>query len=330
MKLHSILYPDACYGKSCVDGHFAVAWRHVKRYIEDTESDVVTPKDLMGELIYEGGVRNTVVDYIKMQCENITVCDYVNALEVRLMARIGSPADIVYVERPDGTLSITFFPYSKSYYIRYVINGHECMWDEQYVYRNSIDKEQLSDDELFYVDLHGKKKKRAVPGPFSATVKKNRTEKYRNLKHLSSVGSDGPGGEQPINSSRNEGLDGRQLCLWEERSGNVMSHDETQYETEWLEHVTRNEWCGERGDVTRNDVNEFHDNETGVRKETEEHEYGPSFNVGGVVNMTDEVNAQQRHAGKKAYHEMEPIMVCKATGVEVKYMGEIHHWRRNA
>lgn len=33
--IHSILHPDAFYGKSCVDGHFAVFWRHVKRYIEE-------------------------------------------------------------------------------------------------------------------------------------------------------------------------------------------------------------------------------------------------------------------------------------------------------
>lgn len=33
MRLHSILQTDACCGKSCVYGHFAVAWRHVKRYI---------------------------------------------------------------------------------------------------------------------------------------------------------------------------------------------------------------------------------------------------------------------------------------------------------
>lgn len=56
---------------------------------------------------------------------------------------------------------------------------------EEFVYPNAIGKEEISEDELWYVDVNGKKK-RAQPGPFSATVKKNRREKYRKLKLLCS------------------------------------------------------------------------------------------------------------------------------------------------
>lgn len=77
----------------------------------------------MDALTYEGGVRNTVVDFIKVHRDYATVRDYVTALEAGLMARLGSPAEIVYEERADGKLSITWFPYSKWYYRVYVIYG---------------------------------------------------------------------------------------------------------------------------------------------------------------------------------------------------------------
>lgn len=50
------------------------------------------------------------------------------------------------------------------------------------MYRNPVDMEELSDGELWYINIHGVKAKRDVPEPFSATVKKNRREKYRKLK----------------------------------------------------------------------------------------------------------------------------------------------------
>lgn len=55
----------------------------------------------------------------------------------------------------------------------------------------------------------------------------------------------------------------------------------------------------------------------GSRSENED-EDGPSDNVEGVINMKDEVNSLRQKAVKKVYHEMEPVKVCIATGVEIK------------
>lgn len=107
VDLYSILHPDACCGKSCVDGHFAVSWIYVKRYIEETQIDVNTPKDLMDALIYDGGVRNTVVESIKVKHDNETVADFLTARESGLMSRLGSPTEIHYEKRQDDKLSIT-------------------------------------------------------------------------------------------------------------------------------------------------------------------------------------------------------------------------------
>lgn len=47
---NTFLHPDAFCGKNCVDRHLTVIWRLVKRYIQETENDVVTPEDLMDAL----------------------------------------------------------------------------------------------------------------------------------------------------------------------------------------------------------------------------------------------------------------------------------------
>lgn len=143
---------------------------------------MITPKYLMDALTFEGGVRNTVTDFIKLKRDNEVPRDYVTALEAGLIGRLGSPTEILYEQRADGELLITSFPYSNCYYTKYVMDGVECMWDDGFVYRNVIGKEELSEDEIRYQDVHGKKKKRSLPGPFPATFKKNKREKYRKLK----------------------------------------------------------------------------------------------------------------------------------------------------
>lgn len=89
------------------------------------------------------------------------------------------------------------------------------MWDEDFVYWNDIYKEELSEDEIWYDDVHGKKKKRTLPGPFSATVKKNRREKYRKLKQSFEAASTVRGEEQEFSCSRNELNGGGVACTSE-------------------------------------------------------------------------------------------------------------------
>lgn len=329
VQLHSILHPDACCGKSCVDGHFAVAWRHVKRYIEDTESDVVTPEDLMDVLVYDGGVKNTAVDFIKVHRDNKNVEEYVTALEAGLIARLGSPEEVLYEQREDGKLSVTCFPYSKCYYRRYVMDQQECFWDDDYVYSNEIDKEELSEDELFYVNIHGERKERDVPGPKSKTVKKNRREKYRKLKALREAADGASQLQKDVSGRTDELMESRESCNCEQRHEALVDGSETEGRREEVVCNVRRGGSNDVsiGDVTGSDGNDIVPERSG----NEEHDIdSPSCNVDGVVNMTDEVRGRRRRAGKTPYHDMDPIMVCSATGVEVKFMSTIHHWSRDA
>lgn len=45
---------------------FSVSFRHVKRYIMEQQYEVLTPDDVIEALTYEGGVKATFVDYIKV------------------------------------------------------------------------------------------------------------------------------------------------------------------------------------------------------------------------------------------------------------------------
>lgn len=65
MNLQVYLHPDAYCGKSCVDAHFAVSFREIKRYIIKAVYDFLTPEDIFDALTFDGGVKNNFVDYIK-------------------------------------------------------------------------------------------------------------------------------------------------------------------------------------------------------------------------------------------------------------------------
>lgn len=109
MLLKSYLHPDACCGKSCVDGHFAVLWRLLKRYIEETESDVVTTEDIMDALTYDGGIKNTVVDYLKVNRNHERFLNMALAEQFRIVERLGSPAEIKYERIRNGKYTLSSY-----------------------------------------------------------------------------------------------------------------------------------------------------------------------------------------------------------------------------
>lgn len=54
----------------------------------------------------------------------------------------------------------------------------------------------------------------------------------------------------------------------------------------------------------------------------------PALN--GVLNGTAESVHLRKERGKRAYYEMEPIHVCAAIGVTIKFLSGIHFWGREA
>lgn len=73
IHLQLFLHPDACCGKSCVDAHFAVSFRLLKRYITENRFDVLTREYIVDAITYDGWVMNTFVDYIKVNHNHDTL-----------------------------------------------------------------------------------------------------------------------------------------------------------------------------------------------------------------------------------------------------------------
>lgn len=140
LLLRSYMHPDACCGKSCVDGHFAVHWRLLKRYIEETESDVVTPEDIMDALTYDGGVKNTVVDYIKINRSHDTFLNVLLAQQLRMVEHLGTQSEIKYERMGDGRYALRCYKYSGCQYERIIVDGFESGRDRKYINPNEEDK----------------------------------------------------------------------------------------------------------------------------------------------------------------------------------------------
>lgn len=56
----------------------------------------------------------------------------------------------------------------------------------------------------------------------------------------------------------------------------------------------------------------------------------PERQINSVINMTSEVCELRKKLQKRMYYLLEPVKICDVTGVEIKYMGDMHVWARNA
>lgn len=102
LELKVYIHPEACCGKSCVDAHFAVYFRHLKRYISEKKFDVLTPDYIVDTLVYDGGVLNTYVDYIETNRKHECLLDYEIADECDLCDVLDSPSEIRYRTIAEG------------------------------------------------------------------------------------------------------------------------------------------------------------------------------------------------------------------------------------
>lgn len=107
LTLNVYLHPDACCGKGCVEVHFVVSFRHLKRYITETRHDILTPEDVVDDLVYDNGFKNTSVDYIKTNRRHEACLRYEAAAEAGLIYSLGNPAEIRYCDMFGGKTRIT-------------------------------------------------------------------------------------------------------------------------------------------------------------------------------------------------------------------------------
>lgn len=125
LKLTLFLHPDACCGKSCADAHLALSLRHVKRYIMERCYDVLTPGDVVEALIYEGVVKNTFVDNIKVHHEHWKVLEFEMARKEGLLETLGTPCGIRYEHLPDGHYLLKLYTYSNCSNRSFIVRAYE-------------------------------------------------------------------------------------------------------------------------------------------------------------------------------------------------------------
>lgn len=148
LRFSVYIHPDACCGKSCVDAHFAVSFRHLKRYISEKRFDVLTPDDIVDSLLYDNGVVNTYFDYIETDREHPSLLDYEISDECDLCDILDSPSEIIYRNIGEAKYELTCYKYSNCFYRKYVVQNFVCQELFECVPQNPIDKENDFADEM--------------------------------------------------------------------------------------------------------------------------------------------------------------------------------------
>lgn len=141
------IHPDACHGKSCVDAHFAVSYRHMKRYIQETRYDVLTPEDIVDALSYDNGIKNSAVEFISINRNHADLDKYEVSCDVKLLSNLESPCELRYEHLGGEKFCASAYKYSNSCFKRIFINGHESEIIYNYYYENIDDEESNSSEE---------------------------------------------------------------------------------------------------------------------------------------------------------------------------------------
>lgn len=322
MTIESFLHPDACCDKSCVDAHFSVAWRLIKRYTEETESDVITSEDIVDGLIYDDGVKNSVVDFSKINRNNRTLIEHDIASNMETMAPLGAPTEIKYQKIEYGKYKIFVYKYSGGQYDVSDINGSGCFYDPGYVHSKAVDKEVLSAEEEFIVDKDGKLRSRYRYVAVSEIMKRNRRTNFK--EHMCKWDNENKESELERSSGCEEyrtiGSTG-ELSKTEGATAAELSKTEGATSADY---VTVQEYMEIE---SRNELNRACDGDNLAAEIEDEDEMDIALN--GVINMTSDVMSERRNRQRRSYQTLKPRHTCTATGVEIKFMSPIHFYRRN-
>lgn len=126
-----------------MDGHFAVLWRLLKRFVEETESDFLTPEDIIDAVTYDGGIKNTVVDYVKVNRNHDTTRIVKVVERLRMVQQLGSPAEIKFERLEEGKYALNCYKYSGCQYERVLVDGFESIIDRKYKVERAIEKPEV-------------------------------------------------------------------------------------------------------------------------------------------------------------------------------------------
>lgn len=133
MKAHSlrlleVLHPDAQQSKNMVDAHFGIGGRQVDRYIREKDIGVITPYDIVEALIYDGGIKATAVDFVRVNRKAKRVLQWFKARDekkkTKLFDSIGKCGQLQFEEMGNGCVKVTTRKYAGGKKFQYVME--EC------------------------------------------------------------------------------------------------------------------------------------------------------------------------------------------------------------
>lgn len=104
-----------------VDAHFGIGRRQIDKYIREKGLSVVSPEYIAEELICDGGIKNTAVDFVRVNRKLARVRKWFHARENRTFDSIGTCADITSHSMGNSAEHVVTDKYSVASTEHYVI-----------------------------------------------------------------------------------------------------------------------------------------------------------------------------------------------------------------
>lgn len=104
-----------------VDSHFAVSKRHIVRFVQETTHDVITPINVVEELTYDKGVKDTATDFVFIDRSNRGMeywnkeCKCDNDIE-----KLGNNGEYMYEYKGGREFSVRSYKYSGREHTNYL------------------------------------------------------------------------------------------------------------------------------------------------------------------------------------------------------------------
>lgn len=140
----------------------------------------------MDAILHDGCVKNTVIEYIKVDRGHDTVLDVGLADKLHMIEQLGSPAEIKYERLDDGKYKLRVYQYSRCQYKSFIVYGMQSVFDHKHVYKDVIDKPEdpVAAEEEEVDPKTGKKKKPKGPVTEATILRRRKTfdETVRNRK----------------------------------------------------------------------------------------------------------------------------------------------------
>lgn len=114
-----------------VGANFEIGGRQVDKYIREKDLGVITPDDIVEALIFNGGMKATAVDFMKVNKQSKRVQQWFAARDAKPPHKefdsIGTCCDMKFSEKDDGSVDLITEKYSGSKNVHYRMTEFKIM-----------------------------------------------------------------------------------------------------------------------------------------------------------------------------------------------------------